>query len=137
MFLAKFYGHQEIVDYFWRPCPKARLVLNLPRAVSKTAVSMTIGMVIAEPSVSQLTLQVAEQRQGVAVEETFSEANILRGVELVEEEWLVGKTLNVGDLAENTQYCFRLVAVNEAGVTKGDMVRIQTKADKGNSRKSK
>jgi len=126
MALAKYYGHQAVVDYFWKPCPKQRLVLNLPRAVSKECVSVTFGVVVCEPAITELTLECALKKDNSGGTECF-DTDMVSKTKIEEDDWLSGKTVQVGGLAENTTYSLRLVGVNDAGTTIGDPVRVATK----------
>eukprot|EP00746_Dinoflagellata_sp_MGD_P015791 gnl/MRDRNA2_/MRDRNA2_135266_c0_seq1.p1 gnl/MRDRNA2_/MRDRNA2_135266_c0~~gnl/MRDRNA2_/MRDRNA2_135266_c0_seq1.p1 ORF type:complete len:706 (-),score=127.08 gnl/MRDRNA2_/MRDRNA2_135266_c0_seq1:26-2143(-) len=140
MALAKYYGHQAIVDYFFKPCPKNRLVLNLPRAVSTECVSVTFGQVVCEPALTELTIECALKGpdRGSTGADSFA-ADMVSETKIEEDDWLSGKTVQVSGLKENTAYLLRLVGINDAGTTIGDPVRVTTKsaADAGRSAKGR
>jgi len=56
MALAKFYGHQAIVDYFFRPIPKNRLALHMVHGKGD-GVFATLMAVSTEPPVTALKLK--------------------------------------------------------------------------------
>eukprot|EP00927_Polykrikos_kofoidii_P047952 TRINITY_DN42217_c0_g1_i1.p1 TRINITY_DN42217_c0_g1~~TRINITY_DN42217_c0_g1_i1.p1 ORF type:complete len:914 (-),score=131.68 TRINITY_DN42217_c0_g1_i1:73-2814(-) len=59
MALAKFYGHQKIVDYFFKPCPRNRLILHMPRAKGNT-LSVTFMAISCEPPLTSVKLQAVQ-----------------------------------------------------------------------------
>lgn len=138
MALAKYYGHQAIVDYFFKPCPKNRLVLNLPRAVSAECVSVTFGQVVCEPALTKLVLECAinKDKRGSAGGDIFA-TDLVSTTEIEEDDWLSGKTVQVSGLAESSMYLLRLVGTNDAGTTIGDPVRVTTKSAADAARSAK
>jgi len=121
MALAKFYGHQELVDYFFMPCPKSRLLLKMVRVAKVDTASVTFLPILSEPPITAVVLQAAVAKDSESQSESFQEIAAER--EVKEEEWLQGRTLQLSGLAP-TRYLLRLVATSDAGTTEGNPVEL-------------
>lgn len=152
MALAKFYGNHEIVKFFFKPCPKVRLSLKMVRPIGCTTIAATYTPVISECPITHLKFEAAKRigPAGVGTKKELalvdSEGNaidyfkpelVVKEVELQEENWLTGETLQVEGFEEKSRYVVRLVARNDAGVTFGDPVDVETPPDKEKERAQK
>lgn len=160
MALAVFYGHKDVAQYFFQPVPKNRLLLNMARAVNQTVITVTMTPIIAEPVVTAAMLHCIQRPEGWkrkadpmqrrisglpptetrgATDPFLLATEMVAERDLIEEEWLKGKTIQISDLQPSAGYLVRLIAVNDAGTTHGEIVEIYTKAPKdsghGNERR--
>jgi ankyrin repeat protein len=130
--LAKFYGHEDIVAIFFKPCPKNLLQLHMPRGMDH-GVAATVMAVDCEPALTALKLQVAESASvpvaGCAKRATHAPSDIAWTVQrdFTEDVWTNGYSLSVDGLLAGTKYVLRLVAESPAGVSYGDFVEVESK----------
>lgn len=157
MALAVFYGHKDVAAFFFQPVPKNRLMLNMARAVSTSAITVTLCPIVAEPVVTSALVHcilrpdgfrkssMSRASHGGQLGKDTRPANdpfvlatkLICERVLLEEEWLKGKSIQISGLDANTGYLVRLVAINDAGTTHGEIVEVITKATKDSGRKGR
>jgi len=139
--LAKFYAHDGIVAIFFKPCPKNLLQLHMPRGTDN-GVAATVMAVDCEPALTALKVQVAEYEVAASVRggKRGSDAADPGGPgrdipfvverDLTEEEWTNGTSVAIDGLKPGTKYILRLLSENPAGLSYGEFVEVESKADK-------
>merc|ERR1711924_93017 len=82
---------------------------------------------VRQPSLQKVNSESHDNRQP---NDPFLTKELIAVRELTEEEWLKGKTIQISGLQPSSGYLVRLIAVNDAGATHGDIVEVFTKASK-------
>lgn len=122
--LATFFEHPDIAEYFFKPCPKTRLVLRGRPAAA--GIYVTFSAIIAEPAVTQAIVQCVEVVEVDPKADEWDSTYIVEHT-VADQDVLDGKTMLIEGLKVETRYLVRLMVTSDAGTTHGDAVAVLTR----------